>query len=85
LTIKKKEGRRKKEEGRLIPHPSVSGPIPNIRPLAKIIRTGSPAHPTRFIFSCGMGRRARPSIGEKNFCKRSIRFSQTVLLDTPNI
>jgi HEAT repeat protein len=31
-----------------------------IRPLAKINRTGSSAHPTRVIFSCGMGRRARP-------------------------
>jgi hypothetical protein len=30
------------------------------RPLAKINRTGSSAHPTRVIFSCGMGRRARP-------------------------
>ena len=30
-----------------------------IRPLAKITRTGSSAHPTRVIFSCGMGRRAR--------------------------
>ena len=29
--------------------------------------TGSSAHPTRVIFSCGMGRRARPNY----FCKRS--------------
>ena len=30
------------------------------RPLAKIIRTGSSAHPTRKNNSCRMGRRARP-------------------------
>jgi len=27
----------------------------NIRPLAKIARTCSSAHPTKIIFSCGMG------------------------------
>jgi DNA-binding response OmpR family regulator len=31
-----------------------------IRPLAKINRTGSGAHPTRKNNSCGMGPRARP-------------------------
>jgi hypothetical protein len=39
---------------------SVKIDVDNIRPLAKITRTGSSARPTRVIFSCGMGRRARP-------------------------
>jgi hypothetical protein len=45
----------RESDGQLMSHPHF-----HIRPLAKINRTGSGAHPTRKNNSCGMGRIARP-------------------------
>jgi hypothetical protein len=44
----------------------------NIRPLAKIARTGKMPIPLLAIFSCGVGVSPAPEFDEKDFCKKSI-------------
>jgi PAS domain S-box-containing protein len=49
----------------------ISGDKEDKRPLAKITPDGQDAHPTKVIFSCGVGVPPAQDSDEKDFCKRS--------------